>query len=264
MTIELIKGRLFSVYGLLGALGFVLGIVYLAIVCRIKKVRFDDVIYVYVWAGISAIVGAKILYLLLDMKNIIDAVRAGGDTMMDYIIAVFGGGLVFYGGLIGGFAGVWGASKYFKLDYRTMLAVAVPALPLAHAFGRLGCHNVGCCYGIEVHGHIGKMYTDSLFAPNNVLLFPVQMIESICCFLIFALLVVILFRTPEDKIGESIVPELYLLIYPAVRFTLEFFRGDAVRGHFLVFSTSQWISLILAGLAAASLIYRRYKKNPID
>ncbi len=254
MALELIKGRYFSAYGLLGGLGFVLGIVFLVITCKIKKVRFSDVIYVYVWAGIAAIVGAKILYLLLDIKNIIEAFRFGGEVLINYLKAVFGGGLVFYGGLVGGLLGAWGAAKYFGLDRRTMLSVAIPTLPLAHAFGRLGCHTVGCCYGVEVHGHFGKMYTDSMFAPNNVLLFPVQLTESMCDLVIFSALVFVLFRTPAGKLKESRVPEMYLIMYPVVRFILEFFRGDVVRGHFLFFSTSQWISLLLIVLAGISLL----------
>ena len=256
MALELIKGRYFSAYGLLGGLGFVLGIVFLVITCKIKKVRFSDVIYVYVWAGIAAIVGAKVLYLLLDIKNIIEAFRIGGEVLINYLKAVFGGGLVFYGGLIGGIFGVWGAAKYFRLEPRTMLSTIIPTLPLAHAFGRLGCHTVGCCYGVEVHGHFGKMYTDSLFAPNNVLLFPVQLTESLCDLVIFVILAVMLFRTPIEKMKNSNSLEIYLILYPVVRFILEFFRGDNVRGYFLFFSTSQWISILILVSAGLSILCR--------
>ncbi|MCR5585305.1 MAG: prolipoprotein diacylglyceryl transferase [Lachnospiraceae bacterium] len=261
MVIKLFGERLVSVYGLLGVGGFVLGIAVLAIVCRVKKVSFDDVIYVYVWAGIMAIVGAKALYLLLDIQNIMAAFQKGGNYLTSYLKAIFGGGLVFYGGLGGGMLGVFLACRYFKLDFRAILATAIPTLPLAHAFGRLGCHTVGCCYGVPVRGHFGKMYTNSMFAPNNVLLFPVQLTESICDFLIFGILIFLLVKTPTEKLKKSNLPEIYLIMYSVVRFVLEFFRGDAVRGHFLIFSTSQWISIVILIAAGISCVVRTKQKR---
>ncbi len=257
MVIKLFGERIVSVYGLLGVGGFIAGIIALVILCKIKKLVFDDAVYVYVWAGIMAVVGAKALYLLLDIKNIIEAFQRGGDYLSSYLKAIFGGGLVFYGGMAGGIMGVFLASRYFKLDFRTMLTTLIPTLPLAHAFGRFGCHTVGCCYGVPVRGHIGKMYTDSLFAPNNVLLFPVQLTESLCDLVIFGVLTFLIIKTPGEKMKESNLPEIYLIMYSVVRFILEFYRGDAVRGHFLIFSTSQWISIVIIIAAILSIIIRR-------
>ena len=50
----------------------------------------------------------------------------------------------------------------------------------------------------------------------------------------------------------------YILAYAPVRFALEFFRGDAVRGVFGPLSTSQWISL---AAVAAVLLGRWYAKR---
>ena len=38
---------------------------------------------------------------------------------------------------------------------------------------------------------------------------------------------------------------VYFLIYPVVRFSLEFLRGDEIRGIWFGLSTSQWISIAL-------------------
>ncbi len=257
MTFELFGGKLFSAYGLMGCTGFLLGVVFLVFACRFKRVSFEDAIYIYVWAGVFTIIGAKLLYLVLDIKNIFYAFEIGGDYLKRYLASVLSGGLVFYGGLAGGIAGVWLAAKYFKKNFRTMLTVLIPTLPLAHAFGRIGCHLVGCCYGKAVIHGPAKIYTDSLFAPNNIKLFPVQLTESICDFAIFASLSVIYFRTPKEKLKDSIIPEIYLISYSVVRFILEFLRGDIARGHFLMFSTSQWISILFMALAGVSLRKRR-------
>jgi phosphatidylglycerol:prolipoprotein diacylglycerol transferase len=46
----------------------------------------------------------------------------------------------------------------------------------------------------------------------------------------------------------------YMLLYAISRFIIEFFRGDE-RGTVGVFSTSQFISILLAPLAIAMLVY---------
>ncbi len=261
MLFQLLNLKNISPYGLLGILGFLFGLVFLAVVCKVKKIKFDDVIYVYVWAGIATVIGAKLLYLALDIKNLVAAFKIGGDYLIRYIKADLSGGLVFYGGLGGAFSGTALAAKAFKLDRRSIFAVMIPTLPLAHAFGRIGCHTVGCCYGVPVRSHFGKIYTNSLFAPNNVRLFPVQLTESICNFAIFGILTFLLVKTPTEKLKESKLPEIYLTMYSIVRFILEFFRGDVVRGHFLIFSTSQWISIMILIAVGISCAVRTKQKN---
>ncbi len=255
MFIQLFSDKTVAVYGLLGAAGYLSGLITLLVACRVKKLSFDDTVFVYVWAGVLAMAGAKGLYLLLDIKNIVNAIGRGGEYLKTYLRALMSGGMVFYGGLGGSFLGVFLASRFFKLDFRTTVNTLVPALPLAHAFGRLGCHTIGCCYGIEVHGRFGKMYTDSVFAPNKVLLFPVQLTESICDLLIFLALTIIFYKTPKEKLKKCPITEIYLISYSVLRFSLEYLRGDAVRGHFLMFSTSQWISLIILISAVISLFH---------
>ncbi len=67
------------------------------------------------------------------------------------IFMVWDGGLVFYGGVIGGVIGYF-ACHYFvlrKLNISTwkMLDVAAPCICLGAALGRIGCLCTGCCYG---------------------------------------------------------------------------------------------------------------------
>jgi len=51
----------------------------------------------------------------------------------------------------------------------------------------------------------------------------------------------------------------YMLMYPAVRFVLEFLRGDAVRGFLFGLSTSQWISIGLLTVAVWKLFLSKSK-----
>lgn len=51
--------------------------------------------------------------------------------------------------------------------------------------------------------------------------------------------------------------EIYLAMYALLRFILEYLRYDQVRGKILIFSISQWISILLLGLSVLLIL----KKN---
>ncbi len=59
---------------------------------------------------------------------------------------------------------------------------------------------------------------------------------------IFILYYLIVF---ESKKFDGQVLFIFCFSYAAGRFTIEFFRGDAIRGIYGQFSTSQWISILI-------------------
>lgn len=233
-----------SAYGLCGVAGFLLGIGYLFFITRVKSGDFDDFVYIYVWAALGAVAGAKVLYILIGIPNIARTVGSGEADLWPYLGSMVSGGFVFYGGLLGAVCAVKTASRYFSLDYVKTLSLLTPAMPLAHALGRVGCALVGCCYGRETGLCIGISYADSLYAPNGVRLFPVQVMEAIADLVIFGALVHVLLKRADDYERAGVF-EKYLVMYACVRFLLEFLRGDLVRGHLGALSTSQWISVII-------------------
>lgn len=241
MDVIEILGKRIPIYGALGVLGTIIGILYLWLACRIRKKSFEDSLYVFVWAGLFAMVGAKILYLLIEADTIcaliVNQKERIGDIVSDYL----SGGFVFYGGLIGAIIGVSFAARYFSLNSAEEMNLCIPIMPLVHGFGRIGCHLVGCCYGIEYSGPLSRVYDHSMYAPNEVGLFPVQLAEAIFDFGLFAILAVL----EMHKKCENIRTYIYLLSYSLVRFGLEFLRGDAYRGAFGGLSTSQWISILI-------------------
>jgi phosphatidylglycerol:prolipoprotein diacylglycerol transferase len=87
----------------------------------------------------------------------------------------------------------------------------------------------------------------SLAAPAGVPLLAVPVIEAAFLAALAAVCLTALARTKKDGISAV----MYLLLYPVIRFTIEFFRGDAARGAVGLLSTSQIISL---GVFAAGVI----------
>lgn len=132
---------------------------------------------------------------------------------------------------------------HYGLPHADTFALVMPGLALFHAVARVGCCFAGCCYGIPLE--FGLVLAD------GVARFPVQLVESACNLVLFAILHVIVWHRGRRYLA---VP-LYFIGYGIVRFALEFLRGDAVRGFFLGISTSQWIALITI-LAAALYLAR--------
>lgn len=253
---EMIAGlNSISAYGLCGVTGFLLGIVYLFLITRKKRESFSDFIYVYVWAAMGAILGAKLLYILLELPNILRIIGSGEVNPGQYLRSMISGGFIFYGGLLGAVFAVKIVSGYFSLDFVKTVSILTPAMPLAHALGRVGCAIVGCCYGRGTRMPLGIVYVDSIYAPNGVRLFPVQAFEAFADLVIFGILVFALLKRTDDCRSFGIL-EMYLAMYASMRFLLEFLRGDAARGYFGWLSTSQWISigiLLLIGIRKASI-----------
>ena len=171
------------------------------------------------------------------------------------------GGFVFYGGLFGALAAVWLFCRRRKVPFSQLGADLVPAVPLFHTFGRVGCFLAGCCYGIPAPaGWPGVTFRVSPVAPNGVALLPVQLYEAAGCLLLFLLL----HRLARRGWKGEVLLLVYLAIYALFRFALEFLRGDAARGMWGVFSTSQLLALVTLAAVLPLLIrhLRTYGKQP--
>ncbi|HSQ34783.1 MAG TPA: prolipoprotein diacylglyceryl transferase, partial [Candidatus Binatia bacterium] len=247
-------------YGFLFALG-----VLLAILLAFKKAKaenidlkiFTDFIF---YMMLISLLGAKLLLLL---------------TNLDYYLKypaelrfLLTSGGTFFGGLIAGalFA-VWFIRRH-KIGFRLLGDIAGPSLALGHFFGRLGCFAAGCCWGREA-GHFPLAVTFSSAKANfltgvplHVALYPTQLFEALLNLLNF----VILYFAYKKRTFKGQTFALYILNYSLIRFSVEFFRGDADRGYvfggldhpFNSLSVPQLISVI--GFIAALVMLKRFKK----
>jgi phosphatidylglycerol:prolipoprotein diacylglycerol transferase len=152
-------------------------------------------------------------------------------------------GIVFYGGLIGFLLSfllicrIWNKS----VDYG-VVDIAAACIPLFHFWGRLGCFFAGCCYGRETRSAFSVLYTnhieDEIVTVSRV---PVQLIEAFLNVIIFAVMMILLFR--QKFKGRLLI--VYLFMYATMRIILELFRGDLARGVLHGISFSQIVSVII-------------------
>ena len=237
-------------YGVLLATGFLAAGGLGCVLARRKGLKPDNVILLEAYVAVFGLLGAKLLYFAVSDFRI-DWARI---TEWRYLSSILGSGFVFYGGVLGGLAALALARWLHAIGYG-YLRVIVPALPLAHGFGRLGCYLAGCCYGIPWDGPLHVVYTTSAAAPVGVALFPVQLVEALFNLLLATALTVYVWCSKAPAWG----PYIYILAYAPARFFLEFLRADtAARGGVCGLSASQMLSLLF--LAALPFLRRIEKR----
>lgn len=199
-----------------------------------------DIVEAAAFIIIGGVAGAKILYLIADFDTVAYIIIEYGITLKT-VMGLLQGGFVFYGGFIGGFAMLLIYSKWQRIDTMLFITAIAPSIPLAHAFGRIGCFMAGCCYGVPSED-FGIAFTDSLGAPNDIKLFPVQLLESVLLIILAAAMQIF---TMKSKHRHCTV-YIYLFAYPIIRIFTERFRyDDSQRGIWLGISTSTWISIAI-------------------
>lgn len=254
-------GRQIGMYGVMTVIGAAFCVLAGVFLIKKFKMMWEDLVLVMIAAAAGILVFAHIVYGITNISTIIIIFQNLGKLSFEKfwaLIAQCFGGMVFYGGFIGGAVGILVFCRFNKkLNKNNLLDVYAVLIPLFHVFGRIGCFLGGCCYGVE--SAIGFTAHGNTLNPsvNDVNRFPIQLVEAGLNLLIF-LFIIYLFK--KDKMRDKLI-YVYMLVYPVVRFILEFFRGDTYRGFLFGLSTSQWISIILFVFSVIMLIVKRNKKQ---
>jgi len=235
-------------YGVLLAAAYLFGLQLARVRARQRGLDANRVLDLGIYIIISALVGAKLLLLITDFRSFTADPRE--------LLTLARSGGVFYGGLI---VAVIVALWYIRrvgLPLWTTCDVFAPGIALGHVVGRFGCLFAGCCFGKPTTRPWGITFTDPFAAANvgtplGVPLHPTQLYEAGAELLILVILLV------TERKGRPFAGRtfwLYMLLYAISRFIIEFYRGDD-RGAVGMFSTSQFISIVLAPLAIVMLVY---------
>jgi phosphatidylglycerol---prolipoprotein diacylglyceryl transferase len=217
----------------------------------------------YAWdivvaAVIGGIVGAKLWYVVLT--------RDAGALLER-------GGLVWYGGFIGGCAGVIINGALKKVPIRYTAQLVAPAIPIGYALGRVGCFMVQDDYGVPTSLPWGMRFPEGLPAstafnmnsqfgvpipegvlPTEVLaVHPTQLYEVILMTAAFALI----WRLRNRPMGTGWLFGLYLALAGLERFAIEFLRAKDDR-FFGGFTLAQFtsVTLVTVGVVVIARIGR--------
>jgi phosphatidylglycerol---prolipoprotein diacylglyceryl transferase len=185
---------------------------------------------------VAAIIGSRIMDVILKW-----------DYFSAHPLEIFmmwKGGLAFQGGLILGLLIMILYIHRHQMALWTTLDIMAFATPLGQFIGRLGCFMAGCCFGRECHQPWAVTFNhpDTL-APMGVPVHPTQLYES---FLSLGVFFFLMWLRHRQKFPGQIIG-IYLLSAGAVRFFVEFFRGDE-RGPVL------WLGMPSTQVVALGLI----------
>ena len=213
----------------------------------------------FLFAAVGAILGARVLYFVAS---------APGEFTFHAFFQFQKGGLVAYGGFLGGllFSGV--AALVMKAEWWGRGDAVAPALALGTGVTRIGCFLYGCDFGQRtglgwaLHFPRWSNPATEAWIPGGSPAFsqhfhgtgtmsviseavhPTQLLMSLNGFLGFVVLMLVL---PYRKFRGQVLL-CFFLYYGVTRFLVELLRGDKIRGTTtlgLPLSTSQFVSLLI-------------------
>jgi phosphatidylglycerol:prolipoprotein diacylglycerol transferase len=249
---------------------------------RIEGFNRDLLASCFTWTAVGAIAGARLLYIFTNLDD-----YESFSSWFD----LSSGGLVAYGGFLGGFLSAWAFWRLKKIPLLPFADIAVPTLASGLMLTRVGCYLYGCDYGrplgeeapgfLKSAGTFPKWDNDAYpsFACDQTLtgspafqhhlvegwipedavaslaVHPTQIYESLAGVVLFGISIYLLTHRKFRGQVLTVVGGLYGLW----RFFIEYLRDDPERGFAFGFSTSQLISLALVPVCA--IAYVQLKKR---
>ncbi|WP_224368013.1 prolipoprotein diacylglyceryl transferase [Hyalangium versicolor] len=106
--------------------------------------RREQVLDLGFWVLVGGLVGSRVLFILVNWKDYAKDLSS---------VFSLGGGLVFYGGLIGAAIAAYAFARVNGMEFLRLADLAIPTVSLGQALGRLGCFSAGCCWGGPAGSH---------------------------------------------------------------------------------------------------------------
>jgi phosphatidylglycerol:prolipoprotein diacylglycerol transferase len=224
-----ILGLELKTFGLMFALAFVVSGLIVGRGLR-EAGKPQDWAYEMVFAALAGgLVGARAYWLIENT----------GDLDGGVLSNLFSGsGLVWYGGGLGGAAGILLWAWWRGMLNRTMLDICAPALALGYAVGRLGCQLSGDGdYGEPWDGPWAMAYPDGV-VPTDTPVHPTPLYETLS----MSLVGWVLWRS-RKALRPGLLLALYLVLAGLERFVVEFVRRNDPGA--LGLTTPQWTALAM-------------------
>ncbi len=197
------------------------------------------------WGFVGALVGAKVFWIL----------QFSEPRYLWGALFVWQGGMVYYGGLIGGVAGLALYVTLNRFPYWRTADVCAPYLALGQAITRVGCFLNGCCWGVVAenlpwavrfprHSHpFNRQVEEGLLEPSADVSLPTHPTQLYMAAGLLAIALILKVALSRKRPFDGTVALGYCFLYGILRFIVEFYRGDSARSVFGM-TVSQAISLV--------------------
>lgn len=242
-----------SMYGILISVGFL--VAYCISLFFSRRNGFGEHIdRMLFWALLPAVVFARIFFVLYHPEYFL--------RYPEEVVALWHGGWVWHGALLGGLMGIWLYCKKNSVSFFALLDLLAPGVALGQAIGRWGNFFNQEAYGLPTNMPWGIAIDPIHRLPGFerfAVFHPTFLYESILdlgLFLFLWLVTVKIIKKPAYQAGTIFF--LYLLFYSLGRFYIEFLRIDLVP-ILAGLRAPQWLSLALIGISAGWFLLKRKK-----
>ena len=236
------------------------------------------------WILVAALVGSRVYFILVNWSEYFGPGRMLVETPLGRIpkiLAVWEGGLVFYGGFIGAaLTAAWYMRRH-RMGFLAHADTVIPSVAFGHFLGRLGCFSAGCCWGAVADAHlpwavrfppVSLAYQTFAGRENPgafldlargtvVPLHPTQLYESLGELALFLVLVLVV--RPRKRFDGQVLAA-WLLLYAALRTVVELFRGDVERGVYAGLGAGQWTSFFIFAAGVVVWVRARQVRPALD
>jgi phosphatidylglycerol:prolipoprotein diacylglycerol transferase len=225
-----------SSFGIFLLLAFIVAIVVTR--ARTSRLGWDpgEVVDLSLYAIIGGIVGARIGYVLVNLK---DFVAVPARVLMIWVDA----GLTFYGAVLGGALVAWAYGRQRGWRLGQIADAAAPGLALGYAIAMIGA----LLYGLNYGRPATVPWAVTLFGePRH----PTQLYLMVAAFAVFG----ILLAADRGAQGTGRLFWLFILLLAVARVGIEVFMDSArIFGRLTL---AQVVNLLVAALAAAMWLTR--------
>lgn len=243
-------GKNIYFYGVIIALGFLLGLLYCTKSSRRFGIKEDDLYDAFLWLLPFSILGARLYYVLFKLDFYL--------AHPAEIFALREGGLAIYGGVIAGILVIFLVCRKKKIPLGAMLDLLVFGLLIGQILGRWGNFMNREAFGAqtEVFCRMG------LTAPDGTTIYvhPTFLYESLWNFACLVFLHIFIRLGKRRYDGQCVL--IYFLWYGIGRSWIEGLRTDSLYIGSTDIRVSQVLSVALALAALIALIAKRKVNAP--
>ena len=254
-------------YGVLMALGILIGVWLTLREGKRKKLTEDDILDMCLVIIPSGVVGARLYYVIFEWASYAsNPIRA---------LYIWEGGLAIYGAVIGGLIGMFIYSRVKKIRFLKLADCIAPGLVLAQAIGRWGNFFNQEAFGLPINNgelmwfpfavYIEGYHTFNGQPCSNPYHMATFFYESVWCLIVFIILWSCRRKFKHD--GDAILS--YAALYGLERMFVERLRGDSL---YIIkpcgaiaagIRVSEMLSFILVVAIAAFFLIRYFKEKKL-
>ena len=243
-------GREIYFYGVIIAVGFLLGIGYCARSAKRFGIREDDVYDLVLWLIPLSILGARLYFVLFKLDFYLAHPKE--------IVEIWNGGLAIYGGVIAGVIVMLLVCRKKKIPWKAMIDLLIYGLLIGQILGRWGNFMNREAFGTETEAFCRMCLT----APDgrSICVHPTFLYESV--WNLVGLLFLIVWERKGGRCYDGQAALGYFFWYGLGRAWIEGLRTDSLTIGGSGIRVSQLLSVLIALPALALLVVNARRKHP--